>query len=93
MSFAFLNGRFLTQPVTGVQRFAVEITAAIDRLAAAGEWPETAVLVPRSPRPTLAARPGATPPSRPWRATATARPSCATARAAGTRRTRCAPAR
>jgi glycosyltransferase involved in cell wall biosynthesis len=58
MSLAFLNGRFLTQPVTGVQRFAVEITAAIDRLAAAGEWPETAVLVPR---PAASARPGALP--------------------------------
>lgn len=42
----FLNGRFLDQPVTGVQRFAVEITKAMDNLAARGEWPETVVLAP-----------------------------------------------
>src|SRR5690349_23996635 len=45
----FVNGRFLCQTLTGVQRFAVEVTRAIDRLMAASEWPETAVLLPRPP--------------------------------------------
>jgi hypothetical protein len=46
----YLNGRFLTQSLTGVQRFAVEVTTAIDHLAADGEWPTATVLVPRSRR-------------------------------------------
>jgi glycosyltransferase involved in cell wall biosynthesis len=41
-----LNGRFLTQPVTGVQRYAAEITLAIDRLVARGDWPEVEVVAP-----------------------------------------------
>ncbi len=45
----FLNGRFLRQSVTGVQRFSAEITVAIDRLVASGEWPETVILTPRAP--------------------------------------------
>ena len=45
-STVYLNGRFLRQPVTGVQRFSVEITAAIDRLISEGGWPETIVLTP-----------------------------------------------
>src|ERR671935_2720251 len=32
----FINGRFLTQPVTGVQRYAHELVAAFDRLLEAG---------------------------------------------------------
>ena len=32
-----INGRFLTQPVTGVQRVARELTREIDRLVASGE--------------------------------------------------------
>ena len=44
----YLNGRFLTQSLTGVQRFSAEITAAIDRLMTAGRWPETMILTPRS---------------------------------------------
>jgi glycosyltransferase involved in cell wall biosynthesis len=43
----FLNGRFLSQSMSGVQRFSLEITAAIDRLMAGGQWPETVVLTPR----------------------------------------------
>ena len=43
----FLNGRFLSQTVTGVQRFSAEITAAIDGFASEGSWPETVVLAPR----------------------------------------------
>lgn len=41
-----LNGRFLTQGMTGVQRFASEIARAADSLAAEGAWPETRLLVP-----------------------------------------------
>lgn len=46
-SAVFLNGRFLSQSVSGVQRFSLEITAAVDRLIAGGEWPATTVLTPR----------------------------------------------
>jgi glycosyltransferase involved in cell wall biosynthesis len=42
-----LNGRFLTQGLTGVQRFASELTAAMDALAGAARWPATRVLMPR----------------------------------------------
>ena len=44
----FLNGRFLSQTVTGVQRFSAEIATAIDGLVVAGEWPETVMLAPRA---------------------------------------------
>jgi glycosyltransferase involved in cell wall biosynthesis len=44
-----LNGRFLTQGLTGVQRFASELTAAMDTLAGAARWPATQVLMPRGP--------------------------------------------
>lgn len=54
----FLNGRFLNQAVSGVQRFSLEITAAIDRLVACGEWPETMVLTPRSAETANAGHPG-----------------------------------
>lgn len=47
----FLNGRFLNQPVTGVQRFSLEIAGAIGRLAADGDWPDTTVLAPRHAAP------------------------------------------
>jgi glycosyltransferase involved in cell wall biosynthesis len=52
-----VNGRFLTQALTGVQRFAIELTAAIDALAGAGAWPPTRVLTPRQDgvRPAAAA--------------------------------------
>jgi glycosyltransferase involved in cell wall biosynthesis len=42
----FVNGRFLSQPVTGVQRFSAEIVGAIGALMVRGEWPETSVLTP-----------------------------------------------
>jgi glycosyltransferase involved in cell wall biosynthesis len=48
MQSVFLNGRFFSQPLTGVQRFAMETTAAIDRLTAKGEWPHTTVIAPRN---------------------------------------------
>ena len=41
-----LNGRFLTQGLTGVQRFASELTGAMDALARAERWPATQVLMP-----------------------------------------------
>lgn len=43
----FINGRFMFQPVTGVQRFSAEIVGAIDQLMAQGEWQETVLLTPR----------------------------------------------
>jgi glycosyltransferase involved in cell wall biosynthesis len=33
-----INGRFLTQPMTGVQRFAIQATTAIDALIESGEY-------------------------------------------------------
>lgn len=41
-----LNGRFLTQGLTGVQRYAREITRALDQLVAAGEAPPIRLLAP-----------------------------------------------
>jgi glycosyltransferase involved in cell wall biosynthesis len=45
-----VNGRFLTQGMTGVQRFATEITAAADALAARGDWPAARLLHPPGAR-------------------------------------------
>ena len=50
----FLNGRFLTQTMTGVQRFAAEIAAAIDTLMVQGAWPQTTLLAPRATAETTA---------------------------------------
>jgi glycosyltransferase involved in cell wall biosynthesis len=55
----YVNGRFLSQPVTGVQRFAAEIVRAIDDLMASGGWPETTLLTP--PHLHAADEPEATP--------------------------------
>jgi len=41
-----LNGRFLTQGLTGVQRYAREIARALDALVAAGEAPPIRLLAP-----------------------------------------------
>jgi glycosyltransferase involved in cell wall biosynthesis len=49
----FLNGRFLRQAVTGVQRFSAEMTIAIDQLVLSGEWPETVILAPSSVEPDI----------------------------------------
>lgn len=35
----FINGRFLTQPITGVQRYARQVVKTLDRLLSAGELP------------------------------------------------------
>ena len=35
----FINGRFLSQALTGVQRYAAEIVKAIDRLLESGRFP------------------------------------------------------
>lgn len=43
-----INGRFLTQGMTGVQRFAREITAAADRLAGHDAWPKARLFMPSS---------------------------------------------
>jgi len=49
-----INGRFLTQPMTGVQRFATQVTKAIDELIASGEYAaldgRIEVLAPRAAR-------------------------------------------
>ncbi|MBR0650912.1 glycosyltransferase family 4 protein [Roseomonas terrae] len=45
-----INGRYLTQGMTGVQRFATEIVAAADALAARGDWPAARVLHPAGAR-------------------------------------------
>jgi glycosyltransferase involved in cell wall biosynthesis len=45
-----INGRFLTQRMTGVQRFATEIVAAADALAARGAWPKARLLCPPGAR-------------------------------------------
>ncbi|HEY4254193.1 MAG TPA: hypothetical protein VGM87_23510, partial [Roseomonas sp.] len=46
-----LNGRFLTQPVTGVQRFATEILQGLDQLAAQQVWCGAEILTPHSDAP------------------------------------------
>lgn len=49
-----INGRFLTQPMAGVQRFAIQVTKAIDALIDSGEYGELAgrieILAPASAR-------------------------------------------
>jgi glycosyltransferase involved in cell wall biosynthesis len=49
-----INGRFLTQPVTGVQRFAIQVSRAIDELIDSGEYSALAdrveILAPRAAR-------------------------------------------
>ena len=42
----YLNGRFLSQSITGVQRFATEIVAAMDQLSLSGGMPSMEVLAP-----------------------------------------------
>lgn len=45
----FINGKFLAQSLTGVQRYAVEILQALDTLLAQGQWStdhEVVLLVP-----------------------------------------------
>ncbi|MEN8259677.1 MAG: glycosyltransferase family 1 protein [Pseudomonadota bacterium] len=51
----FINGRFQSQPLSGVQRYASEIVFALDNLLAArgGERPTCTLLVPRDARNTL----------------------------------------
>lgn len=46
MSPIAVNGRFLTQRTTGVQRFAAEITGALDRMAAEGAFRPARLLAP-----------------------------------------------
>lgn len=40
MATISINGRFLAQPLTGVQRFARELTRALDRAIASGQVPD-----------------------------------------------------
>jgi glycosyltransferase involved in cell wall biosynthesis len=49
MRTVYINGRFLTQPLTGVQRYALEIVKSINDLAShsIGRLPKIELLVPR----------------------------------------------
>lgn len=56
----FINGRYLTQPITGVQRCATETVRALDRLIASGEYPRdawtfTLLMPPSAAQPDLSA--------------------------------------
>ena len=42
----YVNGRFLTQPLSGVQRFALEISHALARVTRAGSEPLPVMLTP-----------------------------------------------
>lgn len=58
MNRVFINGRYLTQSITGVQRCAAETVRALDKLIVQGEYPAEGwtftLLLPRSaPRPAL----------------------------------------
>lgn len=59
-ALVFINGRFLTQPMTGVQRYATELTKAIDKLLqqghAATSGLELVLLTPLGRRSTIALR-------------------------------------
>jgi glycosyltransferase involved in cell wall biosynthesis len=58
MSRVFINGRYLTQSITGVQRCAAETVRALDQLIVEGEysadaWAFTLLVPPSAPRPML----------------------------------------
>lgn len=44
----YINGRFMTQPLSGVQRFALEISAAFARVSAADGYPTPVMLTPNA---------------------------------------------
>jgi hypothetical protein len=45
MTTVYINGKFIAQPTTGVQRFARELIVATDRLLSTGHWKTRAELV------------------------------------------------
>jgi glycosyltransferase involved in cell wall biosynthesis len=53
----FINGRFLTQPFSGVQRFAMEVTSALAWAYAAAGQPAPVVLSPKMADRALRAHP------------------------------------
>ncbi|MEP7225735.1 MAG: glycosyltransferase family 1 protein [Gemmatimonadales bacterium] len=58
MNRVFINGRYLTQSITGVQRCAAETVRALDRLVVEGEYPAaewtfTLLMPPSAPQPAL----------------------------------------
>lgn len=57
MDLIYLNGRFASQPVTGVQRFAVEMTASLARLCASEAGDALIVLVPPTAMPNASLGP------------------------------------
>ncbi len=46
----YLNGRFQTQSLTGVQRFSLELVTALDRLWSAQGYDPVKILMPRGPQ-------------------------------------------
>jgi glycosyltransferase involved in cell wall biosynthesis len=58
MNRVFINGRYLTQSITGVQRCAAETVRALDQLIVEGEYPAdswnfTLLVPPSAPHPAL----------------------------------------
>ena len=58
MNRVFINGRYLTQSITGVQRCAAETVRALDQLIVEGEYPTdawtfTLLVPPSAPHPVL----------------------------------------
>jgi glycosyltransferase involved in cell wall biosynthesis len=58
MNRVFINGRYLTQSITGVQRCAAETVRALDQLIVEGEYPAgtwtfTLLVPPSAPQPVL----------------------------------------
>ena len=53
----YINGRFLSQTITGVQRFATEVVAGLDRLALSGGMPIMQILAPAGDPASVAPRP------------------------------------
>lgn len=51
-----INGRFLVQPVTGVQRYATEVIRAAEALAAESAWPDSEIVVPPADSAAIAER-------------------------------------
>lgn len=49
----YINGRFLTQPVTGVQRYALEVVRALDSFLDTAEGPEFVLLHPSNVKSSL----------------------------------------
>lgn len=49
----YINGRFLTQPITGVQRYAIELVKALDKLLAEEQSPKLGRWILAAPQNTI----------------------------------------